>query len=93
LAVKSAMLDPFFIWDLEDDPDGNVQHVAEHGLTIDEVESAFHSPDSWTDESRSSGRSITLGTTHTGRTIAVVWEEVDENPLTVVVVTAYEVGE
>ena len=26
------------LWDLDDDPDGNVQHIAEHGLTIDEVE-------------------------------------------------------
>ena len=26
------------IWDLPDDPDGNVQHVIEHGLTEDEVE-------------------------------------------------------
>jgi hypothetical protein len=49
-------------------------------------------PDGWTDESRSSGRPITFGTTHTGRRIAVVWEHVDD-PLTVYVVTAYEVGE
>jgi hypothetical protein len=26
------------IWDLDDDPDGNIQHVAEHGLTPEEVE-------------------------------------------------------
>lgn len=26
------------IWDLDDDPDGNVQHCAEHGVTKDEVE-------------------------------------------------------
>jgi hypothetical protein len=25
-------------WDLYDDPDGNVQHLAEHGITIDEFE-------------------------------------------------------
>ena len=26
------------IWDLPDDPDGNVQHIAEHGLTpIDRI--------------------------------------------------------
>ena len=25
-------------WDLDDEPDGNVQHVAEHGLTKEEVE-------------------------------------------------------
>ena len=26
------------IWDLEDDPQGNLQHVAEHDVTTDEVE-------------------------------------------------------
>jgi hypothetical protein len=29
------------LWDLDDDPDGNVQHVAEHGLTVEEVEEAL----------------------------------------------------
>ena len=38
-------------------------------------------------------RPITFGTTHTGRRIAVVWERVDDDPLTVFVVTAYEVGD
>jgi hypothetical protein len=37
-------MDAQFIWDLEDDPDGNVQHIAEHGLTIEEVESAVTDP-------------------------------------------------
>lgn len=31
--------------------------------------------------------------THTGRYIAVVWENVDDDPWTVRVVTAYEVEE
>ena len=26
------------LWDLDDEPDGNVQHVAEHGLTKEEVD-------------------------------------------------------
>lgn len=29
------------IWDLDDDPDGNVQHCAEHGVTPEEVEEVF----------------------------------------------------
>ncbi len=29
------------IWDLEDDPEGNVQHIAEHDLTPEEVESVL----------------------------------------------------
>jgi len=26
------------IWDLEDDPDGNFHHIAEHGVAPEEVE-------------------------------------------------------
>ncbi len=26
------------IWDLEDDPEGNVQHIAEHDVTLEEAE-------------------------------------------------------
>jgi hypothetical protein len=29
------------IWDLDDDPDGNVQHCAGHGITKEEVEEVF----------------------------------------------------
>ena len=27
-----------FLWDLDDDPGGNVQHIAEHCITVREVE-------------------------------------------------------
>jgi hypothetical protein len=30
-------MEPIVIWDLDDDPDGNVAHVAEHGVTKREV--------------------------------------------------------
>jgi len=26
------------LWDLEDDPEGNVQHIAENDLSVEEVE-------------------------------------------------------
>lgn len=29
------------LWDLPDDPEGNVQHCAEHGITMEEVEEVF----------------------------------------------------
>lgn len=35
------MLFDSIIWDLDDDPDGNVQHCGEHGLTKEEVEEVF----------------------------------------------------
>lgn len=40
------------------------------------------------EESRSSGRPVAIGTTSTGRTILVVYEEIDED--TVYPVTAYD---
>ena len=33
------------IWDMEDDPDGNVQHIADHDLTVDEVEEVLADPE------------------------------------------------
>ena len=76
------------IWDLDDDPDGNVQHCAQHGVTKEEVEEAFENVID-TDVSRSSGRPVIFGETNSGRHIVVVYEEVD--PDTVYPVTAFGV--
>jgi hypothetical protein len=32
------MIDAIVAWDAEEDPDGNVQHIFEHGITMEEVE-------------------------------------------------------
>jgi hypothetical protein len=77
------------IWDLEDDPEGNVQHIAEHGITQDEVASVFKDPNSVTELSRSTGELLTKGWTDTGRYVVVVWEHVDDDPLTVYPITAF----
>ena len=77
------------LWDLDDDPEGNVQHIAEHGLTVDEVEDVLYAAEEVV-ASQSSGRSITFGETCTGKQIAVVLEIVDEDPLVVYPVTACE---
>jgi hypothetical protein len=42
------------LWDLDDDPNGNVWHCAEHGISKDEVEDVLQSPND-ADVSRSSG--------------------------------------
>ena len=76
------------IWDLDDDPDGNVQHCDEHGITKEEVEEVFQSFDD-EDVSSSSGRPVVFGDTSAGRHLMVVYEVVDED--TVYPVTAYEV--
>jgi hypothetical protein len=77
------------IWD-RDDPDGNVAHVARHGVGVEEVEDVLGEPENDTIFSRSSGRPITFGWTRKGRHVAVVWEPVCDEPHTVRPVTAYE---
>jgi hypothetical protein len=76
------------IWDLDDDPDGNVHHCAEHDVTKDEVEEVLENT-SDADISRSSGRPVVFGDTSTGRHLMVVFEEVDGD--TVYPATAFEV--
>src|SRR5262249_9987708 len=83
-------MEPFCIWDLEDDPDGNVMHIAEHGVTPDEVEDVMHDPASTTDYSGPRGGPFPLGWTETGRYLAVVWESVSDDPRPVYPVTAYD---
>jgi hypothetical protein len=46
-------------WDLDDDPDGNVQHCAQHGVTKEEVEEVLQSATD-ADISRSSGGQSSL---------------------------------
>ena len=77
------------VWDLDGDPDGNVQHIAEHGIGIEEVEEVLYAAEEVI-ASQSSGRPITFGETTTGKYIAVVFEVVEDEPLAVYPVTAYE---
>ena len=76
------------LWDLDDDPEGNVQHCAEHGVTKDEVEEVLQNAED-SDISRSSGRPVVFGDTSTGRHLMVVYEEVE--PDMVYPITAYDV--
>ena len=61
------MTDVSIIWDVVDNPDGNVQHIAEHGIIVEEVEEVLLDRDSEDTLSRSSGRPITFGDTSSGR--------------------------
>ena len=76
------------LWDRDDDPAGNVQHIAAHNLTKEDVEEVLESSVD-TDISRSSGRPMAFGETPAGLYILVVYEEVDDS--TVYPITAYEV--
>jgi uncharacterized DUF497 family protein len=78
------------LWDADDDPDGNVQHIADHGLDVEDVEWVLGEPQS-EGTSKSSGLPAAWGYTPDGTYIIVVYDEIDED--TIRVVTAYEVPE
>ncbi len=85
------MIDAEIIWDLDDDPDGNVWQIADHDVDVEEVEEVLRSQATRTGRSRSSGRPQAFGWTSTGRFITVIWEEVNDDPRMIYPVTAYEV--
>ncbi len=79
------------IWDLEDDAEGNLQHIAEHGVTVEEVEEVLQAASVLkAATSRSSGNPIVFGWTSSGKHLAVVYEVVEANPPSVYPITAYE---
>ncbi len=78
------------LWDDPKDPFGNVQHILEHGLDIEDVEEALGNPYK-EGISHSSGLPIVWGYTLEGVYILVVYQRIDED--TIRVVTAYPVPE
>ena len=78
------------IWDTDDEPEGNVQHIAEHGLTKDDVEEVLFGIHEL-DISHSTERPIALGFNSADQYICVVFEWVDGE--TVYPVTAYVLDE
>ncbi|HEV3003931.1 MAG TPA: hypothetical protein VGX78_05690 [Pirellulales bacterium] len=75
-----------FIWNHE--PGGNVDHILQHGLAPEEVESVICNPLETT-LSRSSGRPIATGYLSDGRLVMAVYEKIDD--VTVYAVTAFEI--
>lgn len=69
---------------------GNIEHIAQHGLTQDDVAYVFANPTGY-GVSRSTGEPAVFGYTEDGRYIIVVYVELDE--FSVYPVTAYEVPE
>ena len=76
------------LWDRDDDPFGNVEHIAQHRITKEEVEDVFQNPTGM-DTSRSSGKPVVFGETRTGRYIMVAYDVIDAS--TVYPITAYDV--
>ena len=78
------------IWNLAEDPEGNVQHIAEHGITVEEAEEVVQDRYEASVASRSSGRPTVFGWTSTGKHLAVTFEGGDKEVPQVYVVTAFE---
>ena len=85
------------VWDAEEDPDGNFQHIVGPGeITADEVEEvltnhAGDQPDAYSD---ATGNPIIFGTTSTGKRIAVVYSDESDAELIIIrPVTSYPVRE
>jgi len=78
------------LWDEAGDPHGNVSHIAEHDLTVDDVAEVLGAPVS-EGASDSTGFPAAWGYVPDGRFIIVVFEEIDDD--TIRVITAYEVPE
>jgi uncharacterized DUF497 family protein len=72
------------------DPGGNIEHMEEHGLSVEDVEHVLANPEK-RGTSRSSGNSCVFGHTPDGTYIIVVYEAIDSD--TIVPITAYELGE
>ena len=78
------------LWDEDDNPEGNVWHIAEHELTMEDVEFVIENAESES-VSRSSDRPCVFGHTPSGVHVIVIFEELDDD--TIYPVTAYEVPE
>jgi uncharacterized DUF497 family protein len=76
------------IWNEE--PGGNVEHIEEHGLAVEDIERVLACYES-EGVSRSSGQPCVFGYTPDGAYVIVVFEIVDEDRI--YPVTAYEVPE
>jgi hypothetical protein len=76
------------LWD--DEPGGNVDHVAEHGLTPEEVDEVLLDDSIPVFYSKSSRKPCKFGYTSSGKHIIVIWVEEDDF---IYPVTAYEVAE
>lgn len=88
--LRDALID----WDEPDEAGSNTAHIAEHGLTQEEVVAALFDENTTFDVSDSSGRPIAFGSTGTDRFIAIVFEVLNPaDPLIIRPITAYDVPE
>jgi hypothetical protein len=82
--------DALIAWDDEDDPDGNVQHIAQNGVSMEEFLFILTDDHSKRGRSRSSGRQTAWGELLDDREIIIVYDIESTNPLVIHPITAYE---
>jgi hypothetical protein len=75
------------IWN--DDPDGNVAHIAENGLTPEEVDSVILNDANPVEYSGTTGLPGKSGYTFTGKFIRVYWLDECDDPQMINPVTAF----
>jgi hypothetical protein len=78
------------LWDMDDDPEGNVQHIADHGLTVPYVEYVLRHPAA-EGISKSTSLPVAWGYTPENEYVMIVYERIDLD--TIRVITAFEVPE
>ena len=69
---------------------GNIEQIAEHGLSQDDIQSVFDHPSGY-GVSRTSGEDVVFGYTADSRYVACVFQVVDES--TAYLITAFDVPE
>jgi hypothetical protein len=81
-----------FIWDLEDDPEGNSWHICVegNGITREEYEEVVSAAYEEAVPRRTSGRPTAFGWTATGKYLAAVFEVVEADVPSVYPITASE---
>jgi hypothetical protein len=82
--------DALIAWDDEDDPQGNVEHIAQNGVSMEDFELILTDPRSLRGRSRSSGRNAAWGRLPNGREIFIVYDIESTDPLVIRPITAYE---
>lgn len=60
--------------DAKEEPRGNLRHIGDDGLNIDDVEDVLHDPTSRPVQSPGSRRPVLIGRTSTGKTIIMIDE-------------------
>jgi uncharacterized DUF497 family protein len=81
--------DALIAWDDEDDPQGNVQHIAHNGISMEDFEAILTGTRPQRGRSRSTGRRTAWGALSDGREIVIVYEVESTHPLVIRPITAF----